>query len=122
LIRTALPASRLGLALWAWRRRDDLADWGRFGVRAMQRLASGDSEDVVAEARLRSAAITDGVIRNATGLQIAVHDGVAVLGGQVTPEVASAVRTRAERTKGVHRIRDEMRIEGRRRGFMRRAA
>lgn len=122
IFRTAVPVSRVGLALWAWRRRDDLLDWGRFGVRAVQNLVSGESDDVLAEARLRSALVTDALTRNASGVQVAVHDGVAVLAGQVTPDVASAIRNAAERTKGVHRIRDEMRVERPRRGFLRRAA
>jgi hypothetical protein len=60
LVRTAFPLSRTGMALWAWRNRDQLKDWGRFAGRAVQDLAAGGSrDDVFAEARLRAALTTN---------------------------------------------------------------
>lgn len=120
LARKLLPFSRLGMGLWAWRNRSSLMGWGLFGVRAATQVAGGSHNDVVAEARLRTALTRDARTRGA-GLRLAVQDGVALLQGTVDPQVADLAVAAAERTAGVDRVRNELQTR-RRRGGLRRSA
>ncbi len=108
ILRRYLPLSGSAIALWAWQNRDDVIDWAAFGVRSAQGLVSGNTEDVAAEARLRMAFHGDRRTRRAPGLEVAVHDGVAVLKGIVDPEVRDVAVKLAERTEGVKKVDDRM--------------
>ena len=108
LVRTALPLSRTGMALWAWRNRDSIQEWGRFAGRAVQDLASGGSpQDVMTEARLRASLSANRRTRGAA-IDVEVREGVATVRGRVTPEVHAAVQDVVMDAKGIHRVRDEI--------------
>ena len=108
LVRTALPLSRTGMALWAWRNRDSIQEWGRFAGRAVQDLASGGSpQDVMAEARLRASLSANRRTRGAA-VDVEVREGVAIVRGRATPEVHAAVQDVLMNAKGIHRVRDEI--------------
>jgi osmotically-inducible protein OsmY len=108
IFKRYLPLSGSALALWAWNNRDDVIDWAAFGVRSAQGLVTGNTEDVAAEARLRMALHGDRRTRRAPGLEVFVHDGVAVLKGIVDPEVRDVAVRLAERTEGVRKVDDRM--------------
>ena len=86
---------------------------GRLQARAAQQLAAGDRDDTLAEARLRAALTRDPDTRSAD-LKVDVHDGVARLSGTVDPSVAERAVELAERTTGVRRIRDDLKLRGKR--------
>jgi osmotically-inducible protein OsmY len=116
--RKLLPFSRVGMAMWAWRNRNEIGSWAVFASRAVPQVAGGERDDVMAEARLRAKLTRDPLTRNLGGaVSVSVDDGVATLQGRVRPEVADRVVALAERTTGVHRLRDELEIEGRRGRF-----
>ena len=107
-LKSFLPLSGSALALWAWQNRDDVVDWAAFGVRAAQSLASGNTEDVKAEARLRMALEKDRRTRRAPGLDVMVRDGVAILKGIVSPEVHDLAVKIAERSEGIRKVDDRL--------------
>jgi hypothetical protein len=113
LVRGALPISRVGMALWAWRNRDELARWGGFAVAAVGRVADGAGSDVLTEAKLRARLTSDSRTRGADGLHVLVEDGVATLSGRVDPAVRDAALAIATDISGVHRVRDVMAVSGR---------
>jgi osmotically-inducible protein OsmY len=108
LLKRVLPLSGSALALWAWRNRDDVIDWAAFGVRSAQSLASGNTEDVKVEARLRMALAGDRRTRRAPGLEVIVRDGVAILKGIVDPDVHEVAVKLAEHTEGVKKVDDRL--------------
>ena len=116
LLSRALPISRLAIATWAWRNRDEVLKWARFGGGAVGRVASGERDDVVAEAKIRAALSRDSRTRNARGFDVTVIDGVAHLEGVVPEAVGDAARQIVERS-GVKRVRDDLHRQGRRRGL-----
>ena len=114
VVRKLLPTSRLAIGMWAWRNREQIGAWAGFAGRAASQVAAGgERDDVMAEARLRAKITRDPLTRNAR-LQVSVEDGVAILRGFVSDAVADRTVALAERTTGIHRVRDEMDIEGRR--------
>jgi osmotically-inducible protein OsmY len=108
ILKRYLPVSGSAVALWAWRNRDDVVDWAAFGVRSAQSLVSGNTDDVKAEARLRMALAKDRRTRHAPGLEVVVHDGVALLKGIVDPEVHDVAIKLAERTEGITKVDDRL--------------
>ncbi|MGI9120568.1 MAG: BON domain-containing protein [Acidimicrobiales bacterium] len=109
VLRGALPISRVGAAMWAWRHRQEIAGWTTWAAQAAPRVAAGDTRDVVTEGRLRARLTGDGRTRGVQSLQVRVSDGVAVLEGQVGSEVHDAAISIAADTGGVQRVRDELR-------------
>jgi hypothetical protein len=107
-IRGALPVSRVGAAMWAWRHRAEIGGWAGYAVRSAPRLVAGDTADVVVEGRLRARLTADRRTRNVDGLHVEVQDGVAVLRGMVPTEVRDAAVAIATNTTGVARVRDEL--------------
>jgi BON domain len=107
LVKRILPISGSALALWAWRNRDEVLEWAGFGVRATQKLVSGETSDIGAEARLRAALNGDKRTRHAPGLRIEVRDGVAHLSGVVDEDVRDVAVKIAKRTSGVERVEDD---------------
>ena len=114
-VRGALPMSRVGAALWAWRHRNEIGGWAGYVARAAPRVIAGDTTDVVVEGRLRARFTGDARTRNVDGLHVTVQDGVAVLTGMVPPEVHDAAVAIATNTNGVLRVRDELTEPSRRR-------
>jgi len=114
-IRGAVPVSRAGAALWAWRHRAEIAGWAGYAVRSAPRLVAGDSGDVLVEGRLRARLTADKRTRNVDGLRIEVDDGVATLRGLVPAEAHDAAVAIATNTTGVQRVRDELQEPARRR-------
>jgi hypothetical protein len=112
--RTALPVSRVGAAMWAWRHRHEIGGWGGYVARSASRIATGDTADVLLEGRLRARLTGDRRTRNVDGLQVEVSDGVAVLHGMVSTEARDAALAIATNTPGVHRVRDETSAPARR--------
>ena len=120
LVRRLVPLSRVGLAMWAWNNRDELARWAGFAAGSVGRIADGETKDVLAEARLRAALTSDPRTRGAP-LEVEVREGVATLRGAVSPEVQLAALGVAERASGVRSVRDQMTAVSRgRRPFTRR--
>jgi osmotically-inducible protein OsmY len=108
ILKRYLPLSGSALALWAWHNRDEVVDWAAFGVRSAQSLASGNTEDVKAEARLRVALERDRRTRHAPGLEVMVRDGVAILKGIVDPEVHDVAVKIAQNTEGIEKVDDRL--------------
>ncbi|HEX9991815.1 MAG TPA: BON domain-containing protein [Acidimicrobiales bacterium] len=106
IVRRLVPYSRVGMAVWAYRHRQDIADWAGHGVRSVSRLVNGEGGDVVAETRLRAALAADRDTKGAKGLQVSVRHGVAELRGRVEPSTALAAVRVAERIPGVRNVRD----------------
>lgn len=104
----AFPLGRVGMAMWAWRHRHDIAGWAGFAGRSLTRVTGEQRVDVIAEARLRARLTGDGRTRDADGLRVEVDDGVATLRGLVDPEVHDAAIAIATNTTGITRVRDEM--------------
>ena len=86
--------------------RAEVIDWAAFGVRAALSLASGNTHDVKAEARLRLALEKDRRTRHAPGLEVIVRDGVGVLDGVIDREVHGVAVKIAKRTKGIKKVDD----------------
>lgn len=102
-----MPVSRLTIGLWLWRHRAEILGWAGFAGKAAKRLAAGDTDDVLAEARLRMAFTGEARTRDVAALDVDVRDGVATLRGTVPPEVHDAALDVATRRDGL-RIRDEL--------------
>src|SRR5688572_8362795 len=114
LVRKFLPISRAGLALWAWRNRQPIIEWAGFGARAAQQLVAGEKDDTLTEARLR-ASLTRSPDTRTAGIDVKVEEGVARLSGTVDRWVAERAFEMAERTPGVRRVRNELRVRNKRR-------
>lgn len=109
IVRRLVPFSRVGMAVWAFRNREQLVGWANHGVRSVPRLLNGERTDVVTETRLRAALASDKATKHARGLEASVRNGVAELRGPVDAEVALAATRVAERTPGVVSVRDATR-------------
>lgn len=107
-VKGAMPVSRLGVAMWAWRHRTEISGWAGYVARSTPRLAAGDSHDVLAEGRLRARLTADRRTRDVDGLRVEVQDGVAILRGVVDQAVHDAAVTIATNTSGIGRVRDEL--------------
>ena len=103
-----MPVSRVGVALWAWRNRDELLRWAGFAAGALPAVVDGRSSDVVAEARLRARLTADARTRGADGLRVSVRDGVATLAGVVDPVAHDVALDLATATSGITKVRDEV--------------
>ena len=114
-VRGALPMSRVGAAMWAWRHRSEIGGWAGYVARSAPRVVAGDTTDVVVEGRLRARLTADRRTRNVDGLHVTVEDGVAVLRGMLPPEAHDAAVAIATNTSGVRRVRDELSEPARRR-------
>jgi hypothetical protein len=117
LVKTAVPLSRVGVAMWAWRNRDELLRWAGFVGGAVPRLVEGSTSDVLAEARLRARLTADSRTRAAEGLRVTVLDGVATLSGVVDPAIHDVALDLATSTSGITRVRDDLQHAGRRPKF-----
>ncbi len=115
VVRNALPMSRVGVALWGWRHRNEIGGWLGYAARSAPRLVGGDTTDVLTEDRLRARLTADKRTRNVDGLRIDVVDGVAAVRGMVPTEVHDAAVAIATNTTGVSRVRDEIVEPSRRR-------
>lgn len=114
LAKKALPLSRVGLAMWAWRHRAEIGGWAGYVARSAPRVVAGDTADVKIEGRLRARLTADSRTRNVDGLRVEFNDGIATLSGTVPSAVQEAAMTIAENTAGVREVRDQMRSPGRR--------
>jgi osmotically-inducible protein OsmY len=108
LIKTAVPVSRVGAAMFLWRNRDEVAKWAGFVGGAVPKLADGNVSDVVAEARLRARLTADSRTRGADGLRVSVRDGVATLSGVVDPAVHDVALGLATSSSGIVKVRDDL--------------
>jgi osmotically-inducible protein OsmY len=115
LARNALPLSRVGVTLWAWRHRNEIGGWLGYAARSAPKVVAGDTGDVLVEGRLRARLTADKRTRNVDGLRVEVADGVATLRGMVPAEVHDAAVAIATNTSGVEKVRDEVTEPGRRR-------
>lgn len=118
-VRFGLPTSRVGMAIWAWNQRHEIAGWAGWVAKSAPRLVAGDTADLAVEGRLRARLTGNRRTRNVDGLRVEVQDGVAILSGMVPPEVHDAAVEVASNTAGVLRVRDELVDTGRRRGSRR---
>lgn len=110
LLKEQAVAATTALAYWAWRNREEVVDWAAYGVRAIQNVVAGNTEDVVVEGRLRMAFLGDRRTRGAIGLEVLVRDGVTILNGLVDPGVREVALRIAERTEGVKEIDDRLTV------------
>lgn len=108
LLKTAVPVSRVGVAMWAWHNRDELLGWAGFVAVAAPKLVEGKGSDVLAEAKLRARLTADSRTRGADGLRVSVVDGVATLAGVVDPAVHDVALDLATSTGGITRVRDDL--------------
>jgi hypothetical protein len=115
LLKTAVPVSRVGMAMWAWHNRDELVAWAGFVAGAAPKLVEGKAGDVVAEAKLRARLTADARTRGAVGLRVSVTAGVATLTGVVEPDVHDVALDLATSTGGIDRVRDDLTHPSRRR-------
>jgi hypothetical protein len=115
LVRNALPVSRLGVTLWAWRHRNEIGSWLGYAARSAPRVATGDHQAVLLEGRLRARLTADRRTRDVDGLRVEVLNGVATLRGVVPPEAHDAAVAIASNTSGITRVRDELVEPSRRR-------
>lgn len=108
VLRRFLPFTTLSGAAWfAFRHRQPILDWGLWGLRSAPRLANGEHEDLLAEARLRARLQADARLA-ADRIDVVVTDGRAVLRGEVAAGNRDVVTDLAERQKGVVVV-DELR-------------
>ena len=114
IVRSLVPVTRTGAALWGWRNRRPIIEWAGFGIRAAQQLLAGERDDILTEARLRAALTRDPATRQAP-VTVTVEDGVARLSGTVDQPLADQAFAIAERTPGVRRVRNDLRTRGKRR-------
>jgi osmotically-inducible protein OsmY len=110
LLKEQAVAATTALAYWAWRNREEVVDWAAYGVRAVQNVVAGNTEDVIVEGRLRFALLGDRRTRGAIGLEVVVRDGVAILHGLVDPGVREVALRIAEQTEGVMKIDDRLSV------------
>jgi osmotically-inducible protein OsmY len=115
VVRNALPVSRVGVAVWGWRHRNEIGSWVSYAARSAPRLVTGGHDAVLVEGRLRARLTADKRTRNVDGLQVEVVDGVATLRGMVPSEAHDAAVAIATNTTGIHRVRDELVEPARRR-------
>ena len=110
LVRTVVPISRVGVAMWAWRNRDEVLRWAGFAAGAVPKLVESDQSrsDLLAEARLRARLTADARSRGADGLRVSVRDGVATLAGVVEPDVHDIALDLATDTRGISLVRDDL--------------
>lgn len=109
LLRFGSPLGRVGMGLWAWRHRHEVAGWLSFATRSGSRLSDpAGRADVVAEGRLRGRLTADARTRNLDGLRVHVDGGVATLIGMVPAAAHDVAIAIATNTAGVHRVRDEL--------------
>jgi osmotically-inducible protein OsmY len=106
----------VGVALWAWRNRDEIFGWAGFAVGSVPKLVDGSTGDVLTEARLRARLTADARTRRAQGLRVSVVDGIVVLAGVVDPLVHDVALDLATSTTGVTRVRDDLSHPSRRFG------
>jgi hypothetical protein len=98
-----LPIGRATAGIWAWKNRRELRRWLGFAWRAVP-PSTANRDDVVAEARLRTALAKDPLTRGVPSLSVRVEDRTAILEGHLPPDLHDLVASIAERTKGVRRI------------------
>jgi hypothetical protein len=98
-----LPIGRATAGIWAWKNRRELGRWLGFVWRAVPPSRAG-RDDVLAEARLRTALARDPWTRGAPSMSVRVEGGAAILAGFLPPDVHDLVAAIAQRTKGVRRI------------------
>jgi osmotically-inducible protein OsmY len=115
LVRNALPVSRVGVTVWAWRHRNEIGSWLGYAARSAPRIVTGDHEAVLLEGRLRARLTADRRTRNVDGLRVEVLNGVATLRGMVAADTHDAAVAIATNTSGISRVRDELVEPGRRR-------
>lgn len=122
LIRKLLPFTRITLVLWAWRNRASVLDWLSFVLRAVQSSTSGSGlGDAKAEFRLRAHLARDYRTRGAL-IEVRVEQGVAHLGGRLSPEVHAVVQDMAVATPGIERLDDRITHSLGRGGLLKRKA
>ena len=110
LFREQMAAAATALAYWAWNNREEVVDWAAYGVRAVQNLVEGHTDDVVVEGRLRLKLLGEPRTRRAIGLEVIVRDGVTILKGVVDPAVREIALRIAETTEGVDKIDDRLEV------------
>jgi len=98
-----LPIGRATAGIWAWKNRRELGRWLGFAWRAVPPSTAG-RDDLVAEARLRTAIAKDPRTRGAPSLSVRVLGRTAVLEGFLAPDLHDVAALIAQRTKGVSRI------------------
>lgn len=109
-----LPIGRATAGIWAWKNRRELGRWLGFVWRAVPPSTS-DRDDVVAEARLRTALAKDPRTRGVPSLSVRVEGGTAILEGRLPPDIHDLVASIAEKTKGVRRVECRIGDKGSRR-------
>ena len=119
IVPYAFPAGRIGIALWAWRHRQEIAGWAGYAAKSVPKLVGGEHPDVLSEGRLRMRLASDPMTRYADGLRVAVEEGVATLSGTVPAEAHDAAIAIATNTSGITRVKDELQ-DLRPRSFLRR--
>jgi len=101
-----------GAALFAWRHRRPIVDWGSWALRSVPRVAQGERDDVLAEARLRLRLAGDERLAG-DRIRIEVEDGRARLSGDVARGHRRLVTDLAHDLPGVDKVSDLLRERSR---------
>ena len=113
LMKRFLPfTSYGGAALFAWRHRDPIMDWGSWAARSVPRVAQGERDDVLAELRLRMRLAGDERLEG-DRIRVDVEDGRARISGDVARGHRKLVTQLAEDLPGVDKVSDLLRERSR---------
>jgi hypothetical protein len=105
-LKRFLPFTSFPTAAWfAYRHRRPILDWSSWVVRSVPRIAGGERDDVVAEARLRLRLAMDDRL-DGDRIRVDVEDGRAILSGDVGRGHREVVTALAEDAPGVVRVSD----------------
>src|SRR5215212_2895717 len=108
-LKRFLPFTSFGSAMWfAFRHRRPIWDWGSWLVRSIPRLANGQRDDVLAEARLRVRLAGDNRLVG-DRINVEVEDGRALLSGDVARGHRQVAKALADGAPGVRRVSDVLR-------------
>jgi hypothetical protein len=104
--RRFLPFTSMSGAAWfAYRHRRPIIDWTTWFARSVPRLADGDTDDVLAELRLRLRLASDERL-GGDRINVEVQDGRALLSGDVARGHRKVIKAVAHDAKGVERVSD----------------
>ena len=112
-LRRFLPFTSMSGAAWfAFRHRRLIVDWTTWFARSVPRLANGEADDVMAEARLRLRLAADDRL-GGDRINVEVQDGRVLLSGDVARGHREVINAVAHDAPGVERVSDVLRERSR---------
>jgi hypothetical protein len=105
-VRRFLPFTSMSGAAWfAFRHRRLIMDWATWVARSVPRLANGQTDDVLAEARLRLRLASDDRLAG-DRINVEVQDGRVLLSGDVARGHRKVINAVAHDAPGVAKVSD----------------